>query len=580
MTDSSNPSAEADAVSDSVNHLLRERHPIRTGAAASVGAGLLLQACGGGSNASADTSAAAPQSSSGPGGAQNLAITDTSASRFLAQASMGASRAEIASVKALGYTGWVNAQFAMPLTPTRLDALRSGGFDALGNRNTENGFDAAVWRKMLSSPDTLRQRVTLALSEITVAAIDGMIGGGWKAFAAAAYFDLLEANAFGNYRTLLGQLSTSAPMGEYLTFRGNLKYNAATGALPDENYAREIMQLFSIGLVQLNMDGTPKVVNGVAQDTYGLDDITGLARVFTGWDFDLAGKDTSTPDFLQRPMIQIASRHETGASTFLSTTIPAGLNGADSLKAALDWIFAHPNVAPFISRQLIQKLVTSNPSAAYVSRVAAVFKNDGAGVSGNLQAVIAAILLDQEARQPDLSGTAYGKLREPILRFSGWARAYNATSAGNAWNIGDTSDPASRLGQSPGRAPSVFNFFRPGYVPPNSGVASAGLVAPEFQITNESSVVGYVNFMQRAISTGIGDVKADYSSLLPLADNAQNLVSELNTVLAAGQISGPNLTQIAAAVDGMQKGTDPARLNRIFAALTLVLAAPEFIVQK
>lgn len=559
------------------------------GAAAGLGASLLLAACGGGGDtasspamaAEARNLAASPRLA---GSAAVAVISGADASRFLAQASMGASRALIAQVQQLGYAGWLDAQFAMPVSAARWDWLVAKGFNAITYENSEAGFDASAWRKLLSAPDTLRQRITLALSEITVAAIDGLVGSGWRAFSAAAYLDLLEANAFGNYRTLLGQISTSAPMGQFLTFRGNAKYNPATGALPDENYARELMQLFSIGLLQLNLDGSPRLVNGAAQETYGQDDITGLARVFTGWDFDMAGHDASTPDFLRRAMIQIPSRHETGASSFLGTTIPAGLSGAASMKAALDWIFSHPNVAPFISRQLIQKLVTSNPSPAYVTRVATVFNNDGAGVRGNLKAVIRALLLDAEARTPSAtagsSAPAFGKLREPMLRFAAWARAYGAASASDAWGIGDTSDPASRLGQSPLRSPSVFNFFRPGYVPPNSAIAAASLVAPEFQITNESSVVGYVNYMQRAVSKGIGDVKADYSSLLPLADNAQSLLDEINLVLAAGQIGSDNLSLMRGAVNAMPSGTDARRYNRIYAALTLVLAAPEFIVQK
>ena len=542
------------------------------------GASLLLAACGGGGGDTATGAAVVP-----PPVVLAPAPTDAEASRFLAQASMGSTRSEMASVKSSGYAAWIDAQFALAPGTTRWDWLIAAGYDAAANKNSEAGFDAAVWKKLLTGPDTLRQRVTLALSEITVVAIDGLVGGGWRAFSAAAYFDLLEANAFGNYRTLLGQLSTSAPMGQFLTFRGNVKYNPTTSALPDENYARELMQLFSIGLVQLNLDGTPRLVNGAPQDTYTLDDITGLARIFTGWDFDLAGGDTSTPAFLRRPMIQIASRHETGASSFLGITVPAGLNGADSLKLALDTIFAHPNVAPFISRQLIQKLVTSNPSPAYVGRIASVFRNDGSGTAGNLQAVIRALLLDTEARQSG-SGSAgasgYGRLREPILRFTAWARAWNASSPSNGWAIGNTSDPGTRLGQSPGRAASVFNFYRPGYVPPNSGVASAALVAPEFQLTNESSVVGYVNYMQRIVSAGVGDVKADYATVLGLADTAPALVAEVNLVLAAGQIGTDNLKLISDAIGAMAGGTDTARNNRVYAAITLVLAAPEFLVQK
>lgn len=542
---------------------------------------VLLEACGGGSTAAESPTLFSSISLHRAEPGTTLAMTEVSAARFLAQASMGANRAQIAAVIAMGYSGWIDAQFVLPQSTARWDWLVAKNFDAAINQNTENGFDASAWRKLLTAPDTLRQRITQALSEITVVAIDGLVGSGWRAFSAAAYLDLVEANAFGNYRTLLGQLSTSAPMGQFLTFRGNVKYNPITGALPDENYARELMQLFSIGLVKLNSDGTARLVNGQPQDTYQLDDITGLARVFTGWDFDFAGTTAATPAFLRRPMQMIAGRHETAASSFLGTTIAAGVSGVDSLKRALDVIFAHPNVAPFISRQLIQKLITSNPSPDYVARVATVFRDDGLGVAGNLQAVIKTLLLDTEARQPDPAlAASYGKLREPILRFAGWARAFNVGSVNDAWNVGNTSDPGTALGQSPGRAPSVFNFFRPGYVPPNSPIGKALLVAPEFQITNESSVVGYVNYMQRAVALGVGDVKPDYSTLMPLADNAAALLAEINVVLAAGQIGPDNLAMLVSAVNGMVRGTDVARLNRIHAAVTLVLAAPEFLVQK
>ncbi|MQA39116.1 DUF1800 domain-containing protein [Rugamonas aquatica] len=506
--------------------------------------------------------------------------TPAAAARFLAQASMGASRAEIARVQALGYAGWIDAQLAAPRSGTRWDWLIAKGFNDVANRNSENGFDACAWRKLISAPDTLRQRVTLALSEICVVAIDGLVGAPWRSFSAAAYLDLLEDYAFGNYRALLGAISTSAPMGQYLTFRGNVKQNPSTGALPDENYARELMQLFSIGLVQLNADGTPQQSNGAPRETYGLADITGLARVFTGWDFDMGNQTNAVPDFLRRPMTQVPKRHETGASTFLGSTVAAGLSGADALKAALDIIYAHANVAPFISRQLIQKLVTSNPSPAYVARIAAVFNNDGRGAKGNLAAVVKALLLDPEARADTYIGPNYGKLREPMLRFIGWARAYGAASASDAWAIGNTSDASSRLGQSPLRSPSVFNFYRPGYVPPNSAVSKAGLVAPEFQLTNETSVVGYVNYMQRAVSKGVGDVLPDYSTLLPLAASGQKLVDEINLVLAAGQLSSATVGLIRGAIDTMPAKTDAALRNRIYAALTMVMAAPEYLVQQ
>ena len=508
-------------------------------------------------------------------------MTDATAARFLSQAAMGITREQIERVKTLGYSGWLDEQFALPQSTSRWDAMVAANWNDAAHKNSENGIDAALWRKLISSLDTLRQRVALALSEILVVSVSGLEGGGWKAFSAAAYMDLLEANAFGNYRTLLQQVSHSAPMGEYLTFRGNVKANPATGAMPDENYARELMQLFTIGLVQLNLDGTPKLVNGAPVETYTLDDITGLARVFTGWGYDLAGGDTSTPDFKRRPMAMTASRHESGAKTFLGAAVASGTDGPTSLTRALDILFAHANVAPFVSRQLIQRLVTSNPSPAYVQRVATVFNNDGAGTKGNLRAVIKTLLLDPEARGANgLTHASFGKLREPILRLTGWARAFRASSPADLWAIGNTSDPATRLGQSPLRAPSVFNFFRPGFVPSNSEFGVNGLVAPEFQIANESTVVGYLNFMQTIVSRGIGDVKADYSGLLPLADNAQALIDELNLLLAAGQLAPATQGVIKGALDSMAGGTEAARLNRIHAAIVLVMAAPEFIVQK
>jgi uncharacterized protein (DUF1800 family) len=308
--------------------------------------------------------------------------------------------------------------------------------------------------------------------------------------------------------------------------------------------------------------------------------------VFTGWDFDLGGQTpavaTSTPDFMRRPMVQVASRYETGEKVFLGTTIPAGTDAAACLTQALDAICAHPNVAPFFSRQLIQRLVTSNPSGAYVARVAAVFDDNGSGVRGDLKPVIKALLLDDEARGASAAAAAgYGKLREPMLRFTAWARAYSVSSASNAWAIGNTSDPATRLAQSPLRSPSVFNFFRPGYVPPNTAFDAGAMVAPEFQIANESSVVGYINYLQRAVAgQGVGDVVADYSTLLALADDAGALLDEINLVLAAGRLGTATLAPLASAVQSMPAGSDTARRNRIGAALVLVLAAPEFLVQK
>lgn len=566
-----------------------------TGLLATATTTMAVSACGGDGKVGSNDNASSPAANTGSTSTSNtptsIAISNAAAARFLMQAGMGATRAEIAQVQALGYSGWIDQQMAMPASQSRWDWLRSKGMDASEFRNSQAGFDSCAWKKLINSPDSLRQRICFALSEILVVSIEGLVnGGGWKAFAAANYLDLLEANCFGNYRDLLQKISTNTAMSLYLTYRGNTKYNPVTGALPDENYARELMQLFSIGLVNLNQDGSVMTQNGAPIESYGLDDITGLARVFTGWDFDLSTSNTSTPDYHRRPLRQYPNKHESGAASFLGQSIPAGISGEEALKRSLDIIFAHPNLAPFISKQLIQKLVTSNPSAAYVARVSAVFNHNGQAsglnAKGDMKAVIKAILLDDEAR--NLNNTQlshFGKLREPIQRFLAWAHSFNANSPSDLWRVGDTSDAGTKLGQSPLRSPSVFNFYRPGYVPPNTSIAAASLSAPEMQMVSESSVVGYVNFMQDIIdgTRGGNDLQADYSNLLLLADSPAALVGEINLLLAAEQLSNASVQTIQNAIASIPMTTtnsERAKYQRIYAALLLVLASPEFIVLK
>lgn len=324
------------------------------------------------------------------------------------------------------------------------------------------------------------------------------------------------------------------------------------------------MQLFSLGLHNLNIDGTQR-----GGETYTLADVTGLARVFTGW---IADKRTLVKGFehLRLPMIQDPNNHENGAKTFLGATIPARTNGAKSLKMALDTIFAHPNVAPFVSRHLIQTLVTSNPSPAYIQRVARVFENNGAGVSGDLKAVALAILLDVDARA-NPAGLSFGKLREPVLRFVSWARAFGAKSPSSLWKIDNT----DRLVQKIGRSPSVFNFFRPGYTPPNTSIAAQRLVAPEFQITSEPTVITYINFMIVIMRDGSNDFKANYAELLTIQGNTTALLARLNLTLAADQVTAGTLARIGVAVDDLK---DP--LHRIITATTMLMASPEYLILK
>lgn len=533
---------------------------------------LALTACGGGSGA--DT--ADP-----PSGLPATRSVEQSA-RFLAQATLGSGRAEAQSLSQRSLDDWLAEQFTRAPGMGHVEWLRSQGYEAEEFRYSQRGLDNTVWRAFIGGEDALRQRVVFALSEICVVSVLG-VDSAWRQFALAYYLDILQTHAFGNYRQLLEALTLSPAMGYYLTFRGNAKANPKTGSQPDENYARELMQLFTIGLVQLQPDGTPVLRNGQPVETYRAEDVSGLARVFTGWDLDTAGMAKPYPaEQMCRPMVQVAGRYETGPKQFLGTTIPDGTDARTALRMALDTIFAHPNVPPFVGRQLIQRLVTSNPSPAYVGRVAAVFANNGQGVRGDLRAVVRAILLDPEAHDPArLQDLGWGKLREPVQRFVHWARAFRATSAAGIWDIGDLSDPGSRLGQSPLRSPSVFNFFRPGYVPPQTALAERGLVGPEFQLTNESTVAGYVNFMQRAVAgKNVGDLRPDYGSLQPLAANAPALVAEVALVLTAGHMSAATQAVIATAVQSMPSKTDTDLQNRIQAALLLVLASPEYIVQK
>jgi uncharacterized protein (DUF1800 family) len=484
---------------------------------------------------------------------------------------MGPTSSSIAEVQHSGYDAWITAQFAKQRTTSHWDWLVAKGYNAATYINSTTGFDNTMWRQLIVEPDQLRQRVGMALLEMIVVGIDG-IQLNWKQFAMAAFADILLDNAFGNFRTILDRVTTSAAMGSYLTFLNNRKANAATGSVPDENYARELMQLFTLGLYRLNLDGSQQMSNGVAAETYTQSDVAGLARVFTGLSLD--SSDSSTPDRYRRPLIMNATLHETGVSSFLGTTVPAGTEGMAAVQIALDTIFAHQNVAPFVSKQLIMRLVTSNPSPGYVARVAAAFSNNGAGVRGDMQAVIRSILLDTEARS-DPSGTAAGKLREPVMRLTGWARAFGASSPSDAWAIGDTSSSTTRLAQSMGRSGSVFNFFRPGYSPPNTAIASAGLVAPEFQITNELSTIAYVNFMQTLIGSGIGDVRATYDDLQALTADSQGLVDAVNLVLAAGQVSSSTVATIKTAVD-----TVGTAANKINTAVLLVMASPEYLTLK
>jgi uncharacterized protein (DUF1800 family) len=377
--------------------------------------------------------------------------------------------------------------------------------------------------------------------------------------------------------------------------------------VPDQNYAREVMQLFSIGLYQLNPDGTLVLGgNGQPIETYGPGDIVGLSRVFTGFSWAgcsntstscFNGSGTQSPNREVLPMQAFPQFHSTSEKSFLGTTLGASTTSdpVGDLNRALDVIASHPNVGPFIGRQLIQRLVTSNPSPAYVGRVAQAFDTGryqsgaysvGTGQRGDLKATIAAILLDIEARTVPASDP--GKMREPVLTLAHWMRAFNARSASGSFLIGTTDNPATSLGQSPMRSPTVFNFYRPGYVPPNTAIAVAGLVAPELQIVNEVSVVGYSNFMRGIVQSGAGsnsprDVQPSYAAEMALAHDAGLLVDRVSLLLTAGSMSTGTRNLIVTAVNSVPypgSNESTARLNRARLAVFFVLSSPDYLVQK
>lgn len=499
------------------------------------------------------------------------------ASRFLAQTTFGASRAEISRTQQMGVNAWLDEQFAIPLGTSHCQWLKSKGYDNASLIFNPTAFDYTVWRAFLSSPDQLRQRVVFALSQILVVSING-VNSAWTQFSVGNYLDVMGANAFGNFRTLLEQVALTPAMGDFLNMRGNRKADSS-GRVPDENFARELMQLFTIGLTELNPDGTPRLVGGQPQDSYDQEDVSGVARLLTGWEY-APGYDGGLEQYIA-PMFCFPARHETGASSFLTVNAPAGNDGPGALKLVLDALFAHPNTGPFIGRQMIQRLVTSNPSPAYVGRVAAAFANNGAGVRGDMKALIRAVLTDVEARLVQTAPQA-GKLIEPVLRFTSWARAFGVNSPSGAWKLGNLSDPATRLGQSPGRSSSVFNFYRPGYVPPNTALAPLSLVAPELQITTETSVAGYLNFMQAVVGNLAGatgtDLVVDYSALQAMANDANALAGEVELILAPNRLTVASRTLIRNALVQMPIATTANLLDRVKAAVMLTLASPESMV--
>ncbi len=550
----------------------------------------------------------------------DLPASRADAARFLAQASFGPTTADIDALMAQGYAAWVDRQFTLPATSHRAwwearDAaiLQATPTSGAGQDQVWESF----WRQAATGEDQLRLRVAYALSQIfVISALDGNVGNQPRAMA--AWLDMLGARAFGSYRLLLEDVALHPLMGFYLSHLRNQKADPVNGRIPDQNFARESMQLFSIGVLRLNPDGTPLLVNGAPVETYGPADVAGLSQVFTGFSYACAttssscffngttggSSSTSDPDRFFKPMKAYPQYHSTEAKTFLGVTIApqAVADPLASLKTALDTLADHPNVGPFLARQLIQRLVTSNPSPPYVRDVAAVFDNNGVGQRGDLKAVVRAILLHPQAQ---LTGNGAGKLREPVLRLSAYLRAFPHSSDTGFWRVGNTDNPATSLGQTPLRAPSVFNFYRPGYVAPGSQSAAAGLVAPEMQLLNESSASGWVNVMRDNLSSGVGqtngtvngvvlnrrDLQRDWSAEMALATQPAALTTAVAEKLLNGRASTTLTSEIATAIGRItipvlnaggtnQAAIDTAKFNRVKSALLLVLASPEFLASR
>ena len=551
--------------------------------------------------------------------------TPAEASRFLAQASYGSNPKDIKALTGRTANEWIEAQFLRPpfslLNAMRYWRQRRG---PEGNKNVTELQDAHnAWWVSTIQQDQLRQRVAFALSQIFVVSSAGVVGEYPKGLV--SYYDTLVRGAFGNFRQLLQDVTLHPMMGTYLTYIGNRKERFdSTGKptqAPDENYAREVMQLFTIGLEQLNQDGTPKKdAQGRPIPTYSNNDVIGLARVFTGWSWN-GGRLThecffragycaeNTNERETRPMVAYDQYHSTLEKRFLGTTIAEGQSRTTAdLKVALDTLFNHPNVGPFIGRQLIQRLVTSNPSPAYVRRVASAFNNNGQGVRGDMKAVIRAVLLDEEARGDNArKQPSFGRIREPVLRFTHLMRALEASSRTGYWGIGRTDVPGN-LNQTAMRAPSVFNFYRPGYSPAGTPVARAGLVAPEMQITQESSVAGYADYLDRFVGgssiyiVGLGDmiphpdgerhsrgqareIKFNIEPLIAKAKDVDQLLDEINVLFLNGQMQSDTRAIIHRAVSEAvpKRNNDDMRRvyrERVSLALYLALLSTDYLVLK
>lgn len=518
---------------------------------AALAAAASLVACGGGDQM--DTASPMRLTQSADIAAAAGPATEAAAIRFLEQATFGPTPADVAHLQSIGYDAWLNEQFAM--RPT-----------ALGKANSFEAVQAGFFRNALTARDQLRQRVAFALGQVMVVSNQKLD----NTLAIANYHNLLLNDAFANYRQLLKDVTLSPTMGTYLDMANNVKSDPETGTAPNENYAREVLQLFSVGLYKLNPDGST-IVDGSGNPvaTYSQETVEGFAHVFTGWTYP-GGKRGATG--LNGPaytgaMVFRAGYHETGTKELLDgATVSA--DGVSELESAMDSIANHPNVGPFVGTRLIQALVKSNPSPPYVQRVAAAFANNGSGVRGDMRAVIRAVLLDTEARTGDTqaAGASDGKLREPVLYMTRLLRAFPMKSTGAG-----LPRYAEEMRQDVFASPSVFNFYPPSYKP--QGYTIYG---PEFKILNSPSLAGRLNFAYDFANGGLpGKAQPDLRTLAAAASD-DALISLLDAKLLHGTMPASLRTSITnALVASNGDAGDRARL-----ALYLVAASPAFNIQR
>lgn len=537
-------------------------------------------------------------------------LSAAEAARFLTQTTFGPTKAEIDALtgkRLVDLHAWISSQMASPASLHRTSTTDDFATYTASGENpqlTYQNRQAAWWKLAVSAPDQLRQRVAFALSEILVVSDQNSTLYN-NPIGLANYYDHLVSGAFGSFRQVLENVSLSPIMGVYLTSLRNSKATpgdrGAVATSPDENYARELMQLFTIGLNQLHPDGTLKLdPSGFPIPTYDQKTITEVAKIFTGFAF--AADTTNANNFRGAatnyllPMVVYPPFHEDSAKTlFNGIQIPANQGGLKDLKDTLDALVDHANTGPFISRQLIQRLVTSNPSPGYVYRVARAFADDGSGARGNLGAVVRAILTDYEARSSAVAATAsFGKLKEPILRSTAILRAFKGGS-----NLGRYANAPffvplnseNNLGQTPLHAQTVFNFFEPNYVQPGA-LAAAGLYAPEYQILSDTTAISLPNqlwthlYSNRSTTNPLdATVGIQLDSLMPLARTPQALVDQANLILAAGGLPKSVTDRFVTAITAMPNGTGTdvntvSDIERVRSALYLTISVPQGAIQK